>query len=84
MRFRILTLLGTLTKLFPTMEQRRRFAAYGVPEWVNAALESLYLDYRASADTGYAACVTDDVVRIAGRPARTLASLLRENAAAFA
>jgi uncharacterized protein YbjT (DUF2867 family) len=64
-------------------EQRRRFASYGVPEWVNAALESLYADYRASGTSGYAARVTNDVSRLTGRPARSLADLLRENAAAF-
>jgi uncharacterized protein YbjT (DUF2867 family) len=65
-------------------EQRRRFASYGVPQWVNAALESLYLDYRASGSMGYAARVTDDVSRLTGRPARSLAGLLRDNAAVFA
>jgi uncharacterized protein YbjT (DUF2867 family) len=64
-------------------EQRQRFAAYGVPEWVNAALESLYRDYRASGPTGYAARVTEDVPRLVGRRARNLVSLLRENASAF-
>jgi uncharacterized protein YbjT (DUF2867 family) len=64
-------------------EQRRRFANYGVPEWVNAALEALYADYRASGTSGYAACVTNDVSRLTDRPARSLADLLRENAAAF-
>jgi uncharacterized protein YbjT (DUF2867 family) len=64
-------------------EQRRRFAAYGVPEWVNAALESLYRDYRASGATGYAARVTGDVARLLGRPPRDLVSLLRENGSAF-
>jgi hypothetical protein len=34
-------------------EQRRRLAKYGVPEWVNAALEALYQDYRASGACGY-------------------------------
>ena len=64
-------------------EQRRRFAGYGIPEWVNAALESLYRDYRASGATGYAARVTEEVARLVGRPPRDLASLLRENVSAF-
>jgi uncharacterized protein YbjT (DUF2867 family) len=65
-------------------EQRRRFATYGVPEWTNAALESLYRDYRASGESGYAAAVTDDVARLTGHPARALADLIRENVAMFA
>jgi uncharacterized protein YbjT (DUF2867 family) len=64
-------------------EQRRRLAKYGVPEWLNAALESLYLDYRASGATGYAARVTSDVSQLTSRPPRSLAALLRENTAAF-
>jgi uncharacterized protein YbjT (DUF2867 family) len=64
-------------------EQRRRFASYGVPEWVNAALEALYQDYRASGANGYAARVTTDVPGLVGRPARHLVNLLRENASAF-
>jgi hypothetical protein len=47
-------------------EQRRRFVQYGVPEWVNAALEALYLDYRASGANGYAARITEDVSRSSG------------------
>jgi uncharacterized protein YbjT (DUF2867 family) len=64
-------------------EQRRRFAGFGVPEWLNAALESLYRDYRASGPAGYAARTTDAVPRLLGREARDLASLLRENASQF-
>jgi hypothetical protein len=64
-------------------EQRRRFATYGVPEWVNAALEALYQDYRASGANGYAARGTADVPLLVGRPARHLANLLSENISAF-
>jgi uncharacterized protein YbjT (DUF2867 family) len=69
-------------KLDPA-EQRRRFAGYGVPEWMNAALEALYQDYRASGMDGYAARVTEDVPRLVGRSARSLANFLEENVASF-
>jgi hypothetical protein len=63
---------------------RDALLGYGVSEWMAGALVELYQDYRRSARNGYAAQVTDTVIRLTGRPARSLRALLSEKPAAAA
>jgi uncharacterized protein YbjT (DUF2867 family) len=57
---------------------RGALLGFGIGEWLAGALADLYQDYRRSGGDGYAAQVTDTVVRITGRPARRLEQLLAE------
>ncbi|HVK03459.1 MAG TPA: SDR family oxidoreductase [Armatimonadaceae bacterium] len=59
---------------------REGMIGLGVPEWQADAVVALYRSYRTG---GAYARVADTVPRLAGRPARTFAQFLNENAAAF-
>lgn len=50
----------------------------GLDPWFVDALVGLYQDYRRSGTDGYASAVTDTVLRLTGRPPRTLDALLAE------
>jgi uncharacterized protein YbjT (DUF2867 family) len=59
---------------------RQALLGAGLNQWFAGALVGLYQDYRRSGTDGYAAQVTSTVERLTGRPARSLADLLGENA----
>jgi len=55
---------------------RQALLSAGLNRWFASALVGLYQDYRRSGTDGYAAQVTSNVERLAGRPARSLDDLL--------
>jgi len=62
----------------PTAAVRDTLLTFGLDEWFVNALVGLYQDYRRSGLDGYAAQVSDTVVRLTGQPARSLDDLFEE------
>jgi uncharacterized protein YbjT (DUF2867 family) len=58
---------------------RTVLGGYGMGEWFVNALVDLFVAYRASGQSGYAAQVTDTVARLTGHAARSLDQLLAES-----
>ena len=57
---------------------RSTLSGFGMTAWFMDALVGLYQNYRRSGQGGYAARVTETVLRITGRPPRTLDALIAE------
>ncbi len=62
----------------PDQTVRDSLLGIGLDPWFVDALVGLYHDYRRSGTDGYASAVTDTVLRLTGRPPRTLDALLAE------
>jgi uncharacterized protein YbjT (DUF2867 family) len=62
----------------PDQAVRDTLLGFGLDAWFVNALVGLYQDYRRSGVDGYAAQVSNTVVRLTGRPARSLDDLLEE------
>ena len=62
----------------PDEAVRQALLGAGLNQWFASALVGLYQDYRRSGTDGYAAQVTSTVLRVTGRPARSLDDLLGE------
>jgi uncharacterized protein YbjT (DUF2867 family) len=63
----------------PPEQVRERLLGYGWSEWTADGMLEVYAAYR----DGAAAVVTDEVEKATGRPARDLATFLRDHGAAF-
>jgi uncharacterized protein YbjT (DUF2867 family) len=55
---------------------RSSLLGFGLDSWFADALVGLFQEYRRSGTDGYASVVTDTVLRVTGRPARSLDDLL--------
>ncbi|MBV8952756.1 MAG: SDR family oxidoreductase [Solirubrobacterales bacterium] len=62
----------------PDEAVRRALSGLGIGDWMASGLVELFQDYRRSGEDGYAAQVTDAVLRLTGQPARSLDQLLAE------